>query len=116
MIATLKLEEAAQFIIATLLFYKMEYAWWVFPVVILLPDLSMIGYLINTKWGAILYNFFHHKALAIFIFILASYLSDNTLKAIALVLYAHSSMDRIFGYGLKFPDSFKNTHLGIIGK
>jgi|GEM_PF-4046304 len=25
-------------------------------------------------------------------------------------------MDRIFGYGLKFGDNFRHTHLGGIGK
>lgn len=25
-------------------------------------------------------------------------------------------MDRIFGYGLKYSDDFKHTHLGMIGK
>ena len=34
----------------------------------------------------------------------------------AIILYGHASMDRIFGYGLKFNDSFHHTHLGWIGK
>lgn len=38
---------------------------------------------------------------------------EIVLKAI---LFGHSAMDRIFGYGLKFNDNFKNTHLGWIGK
>jgi uncharacterized protein YbjT (DUF2867 family) len=25
-------------------------------------------------------------------------------------------MDRVLGYGLKYPDAFKHTHLGTIGK
>jgi hypothetical protein len=25
-------------------------------------------------------------------------------------------MDRLFGYGLKYPDAFTHTHLGTIGK
>jgi hypothetical protein len=25
-------------------------------------------------------------------------------------------MDRILGYGLKYPDAFQHTHLGIIGQ
>ncbi|MEO6611453.1 MAG: DUF4260 family protein [Chitinophagaceae bacterium] len=28
----------------------------------------------------------------------------------------HSSMDRMFGYGLKTNEGFKYTHLGMIGK
>jgi hypothetical protein len=29
------------------------------------PDISMLGYLAGNKAGAIIYNFFHHKALGI---------------------------------------------------
>ena len=29
-----------------------------------------------------------------------------------IILFGHASMDRIFGYGLKFSDNFKHTHLG----
>ena len=112
----LKLEELAQFILATYLFYQLGFSWWLFPALILLPDLSMIGYLISPYWGAISYNFIHHKALAICIYSFGIYFNDNTLKALGLILFAHSSMDRIFEYGLKYSDSFKNTHLGVIGK
>jgi Domain of unknown function (DUF4260) len=112
----LKLEELAQFTLATYFFYQLGFAWWLFPALIFLPDLSMIGYLISPKIGAITYNIFHHKALAIIVYIVGMYQSDNNLKATGLILFAHSSMDRIFGYGLKYSNDFKNTHLGIIGK
>jgi Domain of unknown function (DUF4260) len=112
----LKLEEFSQFSLATFFFYQLGFSWWVFPAFILLPDLSMVGYLISPAWGAISYNFIHHKALAIVVYFAGMYLNDNTLKATGLLLFAHSSMDRIFGYGLKYSDNFINTHLGIIGK
>ncbi|MBI2283378.1 MAG: DUF4260 family protein [Bacteroidetes bacterium] len=32
------------------------------------------------------------------------------------LLYAHSSFDRVMGYGLKYRDSFNNKHLGRTGK
>ncbi|TAG51385.1 MAG: DUF4260 family protein, partial [Runella slithyformis] len=31
---------------------------------------------------------------------------------IGIILFAHSAMDRIAGYGLKYEDAFKHTHLG----
>ncbi|MGB0176501.1 MAG: DUF4260 family protein, partial [Owenweeksia sp.] len=40
----LKLEEVGQFLLSIILFSQLDYAWWVFPACILLPDLSMIGY------------------------------------------------------------------------
>jgi Domain of unknown function (DUF4260) len=112
----LKIEELAEFAIATYLFYQLGFAWWLFPALILLPDLAMVGYFISPYWGAITYNFIHHKAVAILIYCLGIHLIDSTLQASGLLLFAHSSMDRIFGYGLKYADDFKNTHLGIIGK
>ena len=33
-----------------------------------------------------------------------------------IILYGHASMDRIFGYGLKFAENFQHTHMGWIGK
>jgi len=38
------------------------------------------------------------------------------VAAIGAVLIAHSGMDRLAGYGLKFPTAFGDTHLGHIGK
>lgn len=112
----LKLEEAGQFLLAIALFNQLEYAWWVFPACLLLPDLSMIGYLVNPKTGAWLYNLFHHKLLAVIVWVLGFWLGNAPLTLAGVILFGHSAMDRIFGYGLKFNDDFKHTHLGWIGK
>ncbi len=112
----LKLEEVGQFLLSIFLFSQLDYAWWVFPACILLPDLSMIGYLVNTKTGAWLYNLFHHKMVAIAIIMVGFWLQHPLLSLIGIILFGHSAMDRTFGYGLKYNDHFKNTHLGWIGK
>lgn len=108
----IKLEELAEFIFGIFLFSNLNYAWWWFPALILVPDISMIGYLINTKIGAFLYNLVHHKALGILILGIGFGYSNESIQLIGIVFFAHSAMDRFFGYGLKFNDSFKNTHLG----
>lgn len=112
----LTLEEIAQFLLGIFLFSRLDFAWWWFPALILVPDLSMVGYLINPQIGAWLYNFFHHKLLAIIVFVLGHYTDNQTLILSGTILFAHSAMDRIFGYGLKYEDAFTNTHLGKIGK
>lgn len=112
----LKLEELGQLVLSIILFNQLEYSWWVFPACILLPDLSMIGYLINPKTGAWLYNFFHHKLIAITVLCLGFWLNNPLLSLTGTILFGHSAMDRMFGYGLKFNDNFKNSHLGWIGK
>jgi hypothetical protein len=43
-------------------------------------------------------------------------LGSVPVMAIGAVLVAHSGMDRAAGYGLKLPTSFRDTHLGRIGR
>lgn len=112
----LKAEEVAQFALSIILFIQLDYAWWVFPALLLIPDLSMLGYLLNSKVGAWLYNLFHHKLLAIIILALGYWTNNSELSLAGIILFGHSAMDRIFGYGLKYEDDFKHTHLGWMGK
>ena len=116
MAALLKLEELGQFLFAILLFSQMDYAWWIFPACLLLPDLSMVGYIFNPKSGAWLYNLFHHKLVAILVLIIGFWMDDSAVTLAGIILFGHAAMDRIFGYGLKFQDHFNHTHLGRIGK
>jgi len=112
----LKLEEAVMFALGIFAFSKLNYAWWIFPAWLFAPDLSMIGYVVNPKIGSWTYNFVHHKALAIIIYLLGIYLNNEAFQFAGIILFAHSSMDRVLGYGLKYNDAFKHTHLGWIGK
>jgi len=75
-----------------------------------------VGYLMSPRLGAITYDFIHHKALGISILVLGVILISQPLQLAGLILFGHSSMDRSLGYGLKYSDSFQNTHLGMIGK
>ena len=111
----MKPEEAAKFCFSIFLFAHTSYSWWVFPAFIFASDISMLGYLVNTKMGAMCYNLFHHKAFALLIFGFGEYFSSSELCLTGIIFFGHSSMDRILGYGLKYPDSFQHTHLGWIG-
>ncbi|MVM28735.1 DUF4260 family protein [Spirosoma sp. HMF4905] len=107
----LKSEELIQFLGAIYLFSRLNFAWWWFPALILVPDLGMIGYVINPAVGAVLYNIVHHKGLAIVIGLFGLMTGNPYLMLTGIVLFAHSSMDRMLGYGLKYFDSFKHTSL-----
>ena len=107
----LKLEELTMLLFAILALVQLEYEWWWFLLLALGPDIGMLGYLINTKVGAFTYNLFHHKGLAVGL-ILWGYFYDPLLLITGLILFGHSSLDRVFGYGLKFNDHFEHTHLG----
>lgn len=112
----LSLEEVAMFVLGIFMYGLLGYPWWLFFVLLLTPDIGMLGYLISEKVGAIAYNLFHHKGIAILLYFLGMYLSMPVVQMIGVILFAHASMDRIFGYGLKYEKGFKYTHLGEIGK
>ena len=76
----------------------------------------MLGYLLNSKVGAATYNLLHHKGIALQAYFSGLFLTINELTLVGVVLFGHSSFDRIFGYGLKFSSNFKHTYLGWIGK
>ncbi|MFH5831902.1 DUF4260 domain-containing protein [Halalkalibaculum sp. DA3122] len=110
-----RLEELGMLLLSIVLFSTTGYPWWWFLLLILVPDISMIGYGAGTKVGAFIYNLFHHRGIAVLIYLVGYYLIDSTTQMIGIILFAHSSMDRMLGYGLKHADSFKHTHLGWIG-
>ena len=107
----LKIEELFLFILSIYLFSQLGYSWWWFPALILVPDIGMVGYIINNDLGAKIYNAVHHRAVSIFLYIAGSMLSLPVIQLIGIILFAHSTIDRVFGYGLKYPDDFKHTHL-----
>ncbi len=111
----IKLEEAAMFAFSIYLFSLTDFAWWVYLVLILVPDIGIAGYLFNNKIGAWTYNLFHHKAIAVLVLCLGWYFSNEWVALSGIILFGHASMDRMFGYGLKYPESFHHTHLGKIG-
>lgn len=112
----LKLEEAAIFLVCIYLFSTLNFAWWWFPALLFLPDIGMLGYILNPKIGAYTYNLFHFRFIAAFVAFYSLTYGNDYWKLAAIILFAHISFDRMFGYGLKYNDSFTNTHLGIIGK
>lgn len=118
MMNLLKAEQVAQLAVCIVALYlqPIHITWWLWPLLFLSPDISMVGYLINTKLGALCYNIVHHKAVAGLCIIIGGLLHLPVCLFIGLLLYAHSSFDRIMGYGMKYPDSFQHTHLGLIGK
>ena len=111
----MQLEEAAMLMISIYGLYLLKVDWWIYILLIIGPDISMLGYIGGNKAGAVIYNIFHHKALAIFIFLLGLINYNFVLQVAGCILFGHSSMDRMFGYGLKHFSGFKQTHLGQIG-
>lgn len=112
----LRIEEALQLILCIVLVYQLPYPGWLYWALFLTPDLGMLGYIVSPAVGAALYNLLHHKGIALSLYLAGLYLNSQELLFTGFLLFGHSSFDRIFGYGLKYSDNFKNTHLGWIGK
>jgi hypothetical protein len=112
----LKVEELFLFGLSFFLFSRLDYSWGWYALLFLAPDLSMLGYLWNSRFGSWIYNLIHHKGLSVALYLLGSLLANPALMFAGTLLLGHSSLDRVFGYGLKYPDAFQNTHLGRIGK
>ena len=107
----LKLEELAMFLASVYVLYYFDAAWWLYLLLLLGPDISMLGYLAGNKFGAVCYNFFHHKAVAVVVIVAGLLIPNLLLQLTGIVLFGHSSMDRMFGYRLKTNEGFKFTHL-----
>jgi hypothetical protein len=90
--------------------------WWAFLLFLIVPDVSMVGYLRGPRVGAIVYNVAHDLATGVAIAGVGLAIGSVPVAAAGAILVAHSGMDRIAGYGLKLPSSFKDTHLGRIGR
>lgn len=112
----IRLEEACVLALAIYLNTFLSFAPWLYWLLFLTPDIGMVGYLLNSRVGAFTYNLFHHKGIAIAFYLIGIHFSNEPLQFVGLLLFGHSSFDRMLGYGLKYPDSFHNTHLGWIGK
>ena len=78
-----RLEGLAALGAALTLYFHAGYGWVLLVVLVLAPDLSMVGYLAGPRAGAVS----------------------------ALIWIAHISADRLLGYGLKYPTAFRDGHL-----
>jgi len=88
---------------------------WFVPA-LLLPDLTMLGYLRGNHVGAITYNIGHNWFVGGLVLGAGLLLSIPAIGLAGAILIGHTGGDRILGYGLKYPTSFQDTHLGRIGR
>ena len=96
----------------SILLYSENHANWIlFAVLFLSPDLFMLGYLVNARIGAAVYNFVHTVFAPGILIVIALFTSRQQLLPFAFIWTAHIGFDRMVGSGLKYPTRFKDTHL-----
>jgi hypothetical protein len=110
----LHLEGLAVSIAACALYRQLGASWITFAILFLAPDISMLGYLLGKRNGALAYNSVH-TYLGPFLLGTSAFLANQpTLLPICLIWIAHIGLDRAIGYGLKYESEFKDTHLGRV--
>jgi len=99
-------------LVASIYMYSLcDFSWFIFFLLLLAPDVSMLAYLINNRIGAQIYNLFHTYIISILLILIGIFLKLDVLLMIGLIWTAHIGMDRLFGYGLKYQTDFKDTHI-----
>ncbi|MGA3602954.1 DUF4260 domain-containing protein [Lysinibacillus agricola] len=110
----LHIEGLAVLVLSIYFYFHLQFSWIVFLVLLLAPDLAALGYLKNVKVGSILYNLFHTYTIPVVIMIFALLLHKNIALMLSLIWIAHIGMDRMLGYGLKYPTKFQDNHLNRV--
>ena len=97
---------------ASLLVYgELRENWLLFVVLVLAPDVAILGYFLCVRLGAAIYNLFHTLAVPLLLIGVSVVSKQHWLLPYGLIWSAHIGVDRLFGYGLKYPTKFRDTHL-----
>lgn len=112
----LRLEGGAALVASIVAYHLLGGAWWMFFLLFLAPDLSMAGYLFGPKPGALAYNSVHSSLGPALLAGAAWVCHTPMLYPIAAIWFAHIGLDRLLGFGLKYPAGFGVTHLGVAAR
>jgi hypothetical protein len=104
----LRLEELTLVALSFYLFLALDYAWWWFPLLFFVPDVSLAGYLLGPKAGAWVYNTIHHRALSVLLYLMGGLTQLPALQLAGVVMFGHSSFDRALGFELQQSTSKGN--------
>ncbi len=107
----LRLEGVGVLVSALVVYVDQGWSGLALAVLILAPDLAMLGYLANPRIGAWVYNVFHVYTLPLALLVGAFVAEQPVGMQIAIIWLAHIGADRLLGYGLKYESGFKDTHL-----
>jgi hypothetical protein len=112
----LRLEGAALLVAAILVHVHADGSWGLAAALFLVPDISLLAFLWNPHAGALAYNATHSTLGGVALAMTGALLGEALLLNLAAIWLGHVGFDRMLGYGLKHSASFRQTHLGMIGK
>jgi len=107
----ISLEYLLAFLVTVFFYWHFEFSFLYFVLLLLLPDITMLGYIVNTKVGALFYNIGHSLVVPAILLIVGFVTVSTTLLMASIIWLAHIFLDRALGYGLKYDEAFTKTHL-----
>jgi hypothetical protein len=109
----LRLEGLLELVVGCIAYQRLyPHHWGIFALLFLAPDISLPGYLRSaSKASAAFYNLVHSYVLPLALGLISWELDSGLGGQLALIWLAHISFDRCLGFGLKFPESFRVTHI-----
>ena len=113
--------EALCLAIATLVAYAvlLHGSWLIFLLLFLVPDVSLIGYVLAqplrlpAAFAPALYNLLHTYSIPLVLLLGAWHLHWLRTEQMAVIWISHIAVDRALGFGLKYPGSFRRTHMQV---
>ena len=106
--------ECALVMLASVLVYdQLAFSWYFFAALFFIPDLSLLFYVKGPRVGGIAYNLAHCFVGPIVLGVYSWLSGDIMIQQISLIWMAHCAFDRAIGWGLKYPDSFCHTDMGV---
>ena len=107
----LRLEGLAVAAGALALYFDGGHSWLALVLLWLAPDLALVGYLAGNRAGAVAYDLAHFEGWPVALGVIGVLAGSDVAVQLALIWLSHIGIDRLVGYGLKYPTAFKDTHL-----
>lgn len=107
----LRLEGLVLFACAIALYLREDYSILALVILFLAPDLSFLGLAGGPRLGAVAYDAAHTYVGPILLASVSAIAEWDAGVTLGLIWLAHIGIDRALGYGLRYPDAFRETHL-----
>ena len=104
-------EGAVAAVAALALYFHDDHSWFLLLALVLAPDLAMIGFAFSQRVGTAAYNATHTYIWPVGLAAIGALVDADAAVAVGLIWITHIGIDRVLGYGLKYPSGFKDTHL-----
>jgi hypothetical protein len=107
----LRFEGLVLFAAAIALYLREDFSILALALLFLAPDLSFVGLAGGTRVGAVTYDAVHTYVGPVLLASVSILAEWNFGVQLGLIWLAHIGLDRALGYGLRYPDAFRETHL-----